>query len=323
MAGKVLGRAGQSAVLGQGRSRRAAFVSNATGKYEVSCWDVTGDRHGPATDRPDGTVHAALSADGTQLWWFDDDAGDEFGSWQVQPFGAGPGESTTAALPTVSPGYSAGLEVGRTRGAGRFLRRRRHPDPPVTWPVASRRSSITTSRTPASAPSSTDETMWVLSHSEHGDSRYPALRALSVPSGEVIAELSDAPGKGLAVITFSPIPGDQRVLVGHERRGRDELLIWDLSTGSVTELPIDLPGDLDADFYPDGQALLVVHTHAGRTTVHRYDLASGELTALPVPRRGGVGCLRQTGRIDLVPLVERSSTRAAAGPGTDGHRPTC
>ena len=100
---------------------------------------------------------------------------------------------------------------------------------------------------------STDETIWVLSHSEHGDSRYPALRALSVPSGEVIAELSDAPGKGLAVITFSPIPGDQRVLVGHERRGRDELLIWDLSTGSVTELPIDLPGDLDADFYPDGQ----------------------------------------------------------------------
>ena len=261
----------------------AAFVSNATGKYEISCWDVTGGEPVPATDRPDGTVHAALSADGTQLWWFDDDAGDEFGSWRVQPFGAGAAkESATAALPTVSPGYSAGLEVGRTVVLAGFSDddgTRIHlsvagADPEIVY------HHVEDAGVGALA---TDETMWVLSHSEHGDSRYPALRALSIPSGEVIAELSDAPGKGLAVITFSPIPGDQRVLVGHERRGRDELLIWDLSTGSVTELSIELPGDLDADFYPDGQALLVVHTHAGRTTVHRYDLASGELSALPVP----------------------------------------
>jgi dipeptidyl aminopeptidase/acylaminoacyl peptidase len=78
------------------------------------------------------------------------------------------------------------------------------------------------------------------------------------------------------------VRGDQRLLVGHERRGRDELLIWDIAAGSVTELVIDLPGDLDADFYPDGSALLVVHTHAGRTTVHRYDLVTAELTDLPV-----------------------------------------
>ena len=251
----------------------AAFVSNATGKYEISCWDVTGGEPVPATDRPDGTVHAALSADGTQLWWFDDDAGDEFGSWRVQPFGAGAAESRRPPLCRRSPpGYSAGLEVGRTRRAGRFLRRRRHPDPPVHGRWRDPEIVYHHVEDAGVGALATDETMWVLSHSEHGDSRYPALRALSVPSGEVIAELSDAPGKGLAVITFSPIPGDQRVLVGHERRGRDELLIWDLSTGSVTELPIELPGDLDADFYPDGQALLVVHTHAGRTTVHRYDL---------------------------------------------------
>ena len=90
------------------------------------------------------------------------------------------------------------------------------------------------------------------------------------------------PAKALRWWTSRPLRGDQRLLVGHERRGREELLIWDPTTGAVTELPIDLPGDLDADFYPDGSALLVLHTHAGRTTVHRYDLGSGVLTDLPL-----------------------------------------
>ena len=259
------------------------YVSNATGRYEVSNWDLRragGQAHTAATDRPDGTVHATLSADGSQLWWFDDTAGDEFGSWRVQPFGSGPG-AAEPAMPGVAAGYPAGIEVGRSVvlvGLSDDDGTRIHlgvdgGEPRVVY------------RHPADGgvgALSTDESIWVLSHSEHGDSRYPALRALSLPAGDVIAELSDAPGKGLAAVTFSPVPGDQRLLVGHERRGRDELLIWDPAGGEVTEVAIDLPGDLDADFYPDGSGLLVVHTHAGRTTVHRHDFASGSLTDLPV-----------------------------------------
>ncbi len=259
---------------------RTVYVSNETGRYEVSCWDSAGDVHTVATARPDGTIHATLSADGTRLWWFDDTGGDEFGSWQVQPFGSGPG-SATAALPTVPPGYPAGLEAGTATVIVGFSDddgTRIHlsidgAEPEVVYSHA---------EDGGVGALSADETLWVLSHSEHGDSRYPALRVLALPTGEVVGELSDAPGKGLAVVDFSPIPGDQRVLVGHERRGREELLIWDPTTGAVTELRIDLPGDLDADFYPDGTALLVLHTHAGRTTVHRYDLGSGELTDLPL-----------------------------------------
>src|SRR5664279_2815836 len=69
---------------------RTVYVSNASGRYEVYCWDVTHDKHTVLTDRPDGTAHAQLSADGEQVWWFDDTAGDEFGVWRVQPFGGGP-----------------------------------------------------------------------------------------------------------------------------------------------------------------------------------------------------------------------------------------
>jgi dipeptidyl aminopeptidase/acylaminoacyl peptidase len=258
----------------------AVYVSNETGRYEVYCWDVLADVHSVATDRPDGTIHAALSTDGGTLWWFNDTAGDEFGFWSRQEFGAAPGD-WTVALPGVAPGYSAGLAVGASvvlagfsdDDGTRIHLVRADQDPEVVYRHA---------EDGGVGALSTDETIWVLSHSEHGDSRYPALRAMSLPDGEVIAELSDAPDKGLAVIAFSPVKGDQRLLVGHERRGRDELLVWDLATGSVTEIELSLPGDLDADFYPDAGALLVLHTHAGRTSAHRYDLGSGALTDLPV-----------------------------------------
>ena len=61
----------------------------------------------------------------------------------------------------------------------------------------------------------------------------------------------------------------------HERRGREELLVWDVAAGTETELVLDLPGELAADFTPAADALLVWHTHAARTRLHRFDLASG------------------------------------------------
>ena len=187
------------------------------------------------------------------------------------------------ALPEVAPGYSAGLAVGRSVVLAGFSDddgTRVHLSTSGAEPVIVYRHA----EDGGVGALSTDESVWVLSHSEHGDSRYPALRAFALPTGEVIGELSDAPGRGLHALAFSPVAGDQQLLVGHERRGREELLVWDLTTGAVTELPIDLPGELDADFSADGAAVIVLHTHAARTTVHRYDLATGELIDLPVAR---------------------------------------
>ena len=264
----------------------AVYVSNATGRYEVSCWDTGTDTHTIATDRPDGTIHATVSADGGRLWWFDDTDGDEFGSWKAQPFGsAAAAGAAILALPSVAPGYSAGLEVGRDVVLAGFSDddgTRVHLGVGDAQQGVNPRTVYRHVEDGGVGSLSTDETIWVLSHSEHGDARYPALRAFSSPTAEVVAELSDAPGKGLHAVAFSPVPGDQRLLIGHERRGRDELLIWSLPDGEVTELAIDLPGDLQGDFYPDGRAVLVLHTHAGRTTVHRYDISSGALTDLPV-----------------------------------------
>src|SRR5919112_1463690 len=90
---------------------------------------------------------------------------------------------------------------------------------------------------------SEDGTLLAISHSEHGDSRHPAVRVVRVSDGGLVAEKSDGPGKGLTPLAFVPRPGDPRLLLLHERRGREELLLWDTVADTERELALDLPGE--------------------------------------------------------------------------------
>lgn len=258
----------------------AVYVSNESGTFELVTWDATSRAGAQATSRADGTATGVLSADGKSLWWFDDAQGDEFGIWRHQAFGSGPGDTPAPeALPHVPAGYPAGVEVGRTLAIAGFS-----DDDGTRIHLAhgGRTRVVYQHETDGGVGAlATDETIWVLSHSEHGDSRYQALRAYSVENDAVLAELDDTPGKGLTALEFSPVPGDQRLLVGHERRGRDELGLWDVATGEFAELVIDLPGDLDGGFYADARTILVVQTHRGRSALYRLDIESGALTRLP------------------------------------------
>ena len=296
---------------------RTVYVSNATGRYEVSCWDVsTGVHTRPPTGRTARSRHpvrrrraavvvrrhrtATSSAPGAR-------------SRSARPGRRRPPRCRPSP-PAIPPGSRSAnascwpaspmTTAPASTSAGR---RRRSPSRAVVYRHA---------EDGGVGALSTDETIWVLSHSEHGDSRYPALRAFSLPAGDVIGELSDAPGKGLAAMTFSPIPGDQRLLVGHERRGREELLIWDPVTGAATELTVDLPGRPRRGLLPRRPALLVVHTHAGRTTVHRVPLdpraPRASATSSRSRSRGWSSRrLGAAGRHDLVPLVQCRAARPA------------
>lgn len=316
---------------------RALYVSNQTGRFELYCWDVATDRRLQATDRPDGTIVGTLSANGMGTWWFDDTAGDEFGKWMAQPFGAAPG-SAGEAIPGVAPGFPAGLEVGRDVVLAGFT----DDDGTRVHLARSGREVQVVYRNEADGAVgalSTDESLWVLEHTERGDSRYPALRAHAIEDGAVVAELDDSPGRGLSAVDFSPVAGDQRLLVGHERRGRDELLVWDIgATGTdgrdaVWELPIDLPGDVTGRFTRDAAAVLVVHQHHGRSTLHHFDLSTGTLVDVPVevgsidgilPRDDGTVWLRGSSAaraaalesITLTPIgaVSHPDTSAATRP---------
>ena len=261
---------------------RCVYHGNATGAWEIYALDRGTGTSRQVTRRPQGTMFGDVDAAGEHVWWFADTDGDEFGIWMRQPFGGG---TDRPAVPGLDPSYPAGLAFGRSGVAvvGRST------DAGSTVHLARPGEGATTIyrhiEDAHAAAISHDDDLIVIEHSEHGDSRHPALRVLR-PDGTAVADLWDGPGKALSAVRFAPVPGDPRLLVIHERRGRAEPLIWDPVTETVRELALDLPGEVIADWYPNGSALLIMHDHHARTELYRYTLGDAEpgpLTPITTP----------------------------------------
>ncbi|MGH3451138.1 MAG: prolyl oligopeptidase family serine peptidase [Haloechinothrix sp.] len=272
------------------------YVSNASGVWEIYAWNRADDQHRKVTDRPNGTLHATVSPDGESIWWFNDTDGDEFGSWVREPF-SDEGTTPEKALADVPDGYPAGLAIGhRITAVGVSA-----DDGSTLYADADGETRAFYSSTDDAGVSalSRDEHLVAIAHSEHGDSRHPALRVLSTEDYSTVADKWDGEGKGLEALEFSPIAGDSRLLVMHERRGREELLIWDIATDTETEISLDLPGEVSATWYPGADALLVLHFQSGRSSLHRYALSTGVTSTVHTPRGriGGAG-VRPDGTVE-------------------------
>jgi dipeptidyl aminopeptidase/acylaminoacyl peptidase len=253
---------------------RCLYVSNAGGSFELYGWDRSTDSHRQVTSRAFGTTDGQLSPDGAWIWWFDDSAGDEFGSWKRQPFGGGPDEP---AAPEVAEGYSAGCEIGRELSVVGTST----DDGTTIYVVRPDRTDVLyRSKDDADvADLSHDDRLVLMEHSEHGDARHRALRVVDI-DGKVVGDLWDGDGLGLHGVGFAP--HGSTVLALHEQSGRPMPLLWDPHTGEVNRLDVALEGDLSADWYADGSALLVVAQARGRSTLHRVGL-DGSVTDLPTP----------------------------------------
>ncbi|MEU0403788.1 prolyl oligopeptidase family serine peptidase [Streptomyces sp. NPDC006197] len=265
---------------------RSLFVSNATGTYELYAWDRASGGQRQVTDRPNGTTDGALSPDGASIWWFADTDGDEFGVWMRQPFAGGEDEP---AVPGLAPSYPAGLAIGRegTVVVGRSTDEE-GSTVHLVRPGAGAPVEIYRHRESAGVGDlSYDGSLIAIEHTEHGDAMHSALRVLRASDAGVVAELDDTKGGteelGLTVLGFAPLPGDTRLLVGHQRRGRWEPMLWDVATGTETDLRLDLPGDVSAEWYPDGSGLLIVHGFEARSELWRYEIATGALVRVETP----------------------------------------
>ncbi|MFI0816763.1 prolyl oligopeptidase family serine peptidase [Streptomyces sp. NPDC021098] len=320
---------------------RSLFVSNATGTYELYAWDRATGAQRQVTDRPNGTTDGVLTPDGRWIWWFSDTDGDEFGVWLRQPFdggGSGVGDGSGGqgaggvpgadepAAPGLEPSYPAGLALGRdgTAVVGRSTDEEGSTIH-VVAPGAEPREIYRHRESAGVGDLSHDGTLIAVEHTEHGDAMHSAIRVVRL-DGTAVAELDDTKGGteelGLSVMGFAPVAGDTRLLVGHQRRGRWEPMVWDPLTGVETALAIDLPGDVGADWFPDGSALLVSHDHQARGELWRYELASGELTRVETPLGTIAGAsARPDGAIEFLwssseqpPQVRSTSGRTVLDP---------
>ncbi|MFE2300894.1 S9 family peptidase [Streptomyces sp. NPDC059445] len=302
---------------------RSLFVSNATGTYELYAWDRATGEQRQVTHRANGTTDGVLSPDGEWIWWFDDKDGDEFGVWRRRPFDAAlvVGAVDDPAVPGLDPSYPAGLAIGRD-GRTAVVGRSTDEDGSTIHVARAGEATVEIYRHRESAgvgDLSHDGSLIAVEHTEHGDAMHSALRVLR-PDGSAVAELDDTEGGtvelGLEVLGFAPVDGDSRLLIGHQRRGRWEPLVWDVATGEQTDLGLDLPGDVAAEWYPDGSALLIAHSFEARSDVWRYDLASGELTRVPTPPGTVSGATaRPDGTVEYLwsSAAEPSTVRSTTG----------
>ena len=180
---------------------RALYASNESGTWELYGWDRATDRKRQLTRRKEGTLR-------------DRSTRRESAS----------GGSTTRMATSSDAGWSSRLPVAlqhkpRPSWAGRTT-------PAWSWVTASQ-SLAAPSRTARRSTScatarsrcqiyhhaeqawtgglSADEKLLCLHHSEHGDSRHPALRVVDL-DGNTVAELNDGPGLALHSRGFTQRP---------------------------------------------------------------------------------------------------------------------
>lgn len=128
---------------------------------------------------------------------------------------------------------------------------------------------------------SADGSLLCLREATDGNIQRCKLRVITTTSGGTLGEIADDESH-LRLSAWSPIPGDQRIAVLHEKGDLARPAIWNLSSGMRTDLQLDLPGEAEVrGWWPDATALLLQHNHLGNSWLYRYEVDSGSLTSLP------------------------------------------
>ena len=269
---------------------RLAYVSSESGVYQLHAWDAaTGERH-RVSDEPVGVIAGDISEDGHWLVWHRDTTGDESGTYVTAPFEGGAAEPLLDGLPIA---WDGGLALGRSRivaaindhdGFSVWVSEAGGPARRILASPESIElggSNCMVRGGPSVGALSADETLLAIEHAESGDLLHQALRIVDAGTGATVADLHDE-GLALVALAWSPIPGDPRLVIGHERRGERRPAMWNVRTGELRDL--ELPWDRlteVTDWWPDGSAVLLVELRDGRHVLHRYDLDGDRLTTLP------------------------------------------
>ncbi len=272
---------------------RCVLLSDENGSFQVYSWDVgTGERR-PLTDERVGVMYASVSADGAEAIWFSDPTGDESGRWLAQPFAGGPSREL---LPGAPVGWPDGLAIGRRRIAAVLADRDGFAlyvsdDGDPVREIFRHVDQLGMGGTDFHLEGfelgglSADEALVSVSAAQEGDNIHRELMVFEAASGELAAELADGAGFGLDAYAWSPVEGDPRLLIVHEREDLARPAIWNPLSGERDDLRFDLPGEVvPIDWWPDGRSILVAHLFRGRDRLLRCDLATGTTTEILHPR---------------------------------------
>jgi dipeptidyl aminopeptidase/acylaminoacyl peptidase len=269
---------------------RIGYESTESGVWQLHVADLATGARRRVTDHPVGVISGAWSPDGADICWWQDETGDESGRWYAQRFEGG---ESRLLLPEIETGWNEGiawvpgmLAVGISGSAG-FAIFASEDGGTTVKEIARSTEHMRVAGSDGGynrGGLSADGMLLCLQHAEHGDEIHEALRVIDPLTAAAVAELVDD-GLSLTSSAWSPIPGDGRLAIVHERGGIPQPALWEPATGGWTEVATDLEGEVAvADWWPDATALLLSQLHDGRHRLYRYDLASGGLSAIEHPQ---------------------------------------
>jgi dipeptidyl aminopeptidase/acylaminoacyl peptidase len=290
---------------------RLFFVSDEGGTTQVWMSDPALGRL-PLTDQVVGVETFVPLPDGSGVAWWSDETGDEHGRWVVT---SATGRTVRPLVADLPQGWAQGLSlavgtvaVGLADGTTYRVLVAVGDGPPRTVHESAQPAGIGREWETTAGGLSTDGRLLCVRHSEGGDILHARLRVIDVATGSTVGDLAD-PGLTVKVGSWSPVAGDQRLALVHERQGVERPAVWDLRSGVRQDLAVPLPGPVDvADWWPDASALLLVHRHQARDTLYRLDLGTGDVTPVLDPQGSITGAaVRPDG---TVWVREESATRA-------------
>jgi dipeptidyl aminopeptidase/acylaminoacyl peptidase len=266
---------------------RCAYASSEAGVWQLYAWKPSTGQRRQVTESLVGVIDGTPTFDGEGILWFEDETGDESGRWLVQPFAGGEARAFLEDVPhgwneglTQAPGVVAVATSGRA-GFAVYVSLAGGPATEIHRSSEAVRLGGVDAGGFLRGGLSASGSLLCLEHAEHGDLIHPALRVVDPRSGATVGEQVDE-GLSLAARCWSPVPGDDRLAIEHEREGDVRPAIWDLTTGERRDLRLELTGDVHVeDWWPDGTALLLKHLVDGRHRLWRFELATGEQQAIP------------------------------------------
>ena len=176
---------------------RAAYLGTESGIWQLHGLDLLTGARRQVTSHPVGVQDGFVTHDGEGIVWFQDETGDESGSWLVQPFEGG---QVRPFLEGVPPAWSGGvaqapgvIALGISDRGGFAILTSIDGAPPralcrssESFVLAGQERGST-----GSAGLSADGALVAVEHTEHGDLIHPALRILDSRTGEAVGDRRD------------------------------------------------------------------------------------------------------------------------------------
>jgi dipeptidyl aminopeptidase/acylaminoacyl peptidase len=268
---------------------RGIVIGNQVNSYQVYAWQTDIGELRLLTDRSAPTNRGWISPDGQYVYFLDDQSGNELGHLTRVPFNGGAFEDVTPNLPTYTlrgvslsrNGRRLAFDVVNKAGFQLHI-----VDLGPQGELSEPQLIFKSEKEAWGAVLSSDGAIaGIMSTARAGGQRRRSLLAIDTADGHLVNEVWDGPQADIEIVTFSPLPNDQRVLAMTSRSGFKQPFIWNPLTDERLDLDCgDLPGEIvPLDWSPDGATILLCQLHRGQQQLYGYRLADRVLMRLAHP----------------------------------------